>query len=142
MIDELPGAWALRTFTVDYSDGRPSTHPYGTDARGRIVYTVDGWVMAVLSAADRSGDGDLETARRASDADKAAWFDGYLSYTGRWRLDGDEVVHTLDMALLPAAVNTEVRRHVTLADGVLTLSYTRTPASGVTRTFRLAWERQ
>jgi hypothetical protein len=142
MIDRLPGAWDLRSFTVAYSDGRPSTHPYGPDARGRIVYTDDGFVSAVLSRAHRSGAHDLETARRAAEHDKARWFDGYLSYTGRWRLEDDEVVHTLDLALLPAAAGTEVRRQATFApDGSLTLSYTRTPASGVTRTFRLVWER-
>lgn len=138
---ELVGVWNLRSFTVQFSDGRPAVHPYGEAATGRIVYTVDGFVSAVLSGRRTAVGGDLETARRASVSDKAAWFDSYLSYSGRWHLEDNEVVHAIDTALVPAVVGTEVRRRVTQTEDGVTLSYTRTPASGVVRTFILSWER-
>lgn len=137
----IVGTWDLVAFTTTFSDGRPVQHPYGERPVGRIVYTGDGHVSAVLSRADRAGGTDLETAFRATEAEKAAWFDSYLSYAGRWRVEGDEVVHTLELALLPSMVGSEVRRRFVLDQERLVLCYTRTPRSGVTRTFTLTWER-
>ena len=73
--------------------------------------------------------------------DKIAAFESYLSYAGRWRLDGDEVVHSVEMALNPNAVGLEQRRRVDWAGEDLVLSYQRTPPSGTVRTFELTWRR-
>lgn len=137
----LVGCWSLTGFEVRFADGRPVVHPFGEHPQGRIVYTAEGVVSAVLSAPGRTGSADLETFRGASDADKVAWFDGFLAYSGRWSLDGDEVVHHIDLALAPAMVGQAVRRKVTPTEGGLVLSYERTARSGVTRTFVLSWER-
>lgn len=140
---QLVGAWRLVSARVSFSDGRPAVQPYGPDGSGSIVYSAEGWMSAVLTEGSRAplGSTSLETSNRASDADKLAAFESYLSYAGRWRLDGDEVVHSVEMALNPNAVGQEQRRRVRWEGGDLVLSYQRTPPSGTVRTFELTWRR-
>lgn len=141
--DQLLGTWMLDDFTVSFADRRPATRPFGAHPMGMLVYAADGHVSAVLSRADRAplGVSGLEAAGGAEAPAKAGAFDGYLSYAGTWTLGADTVTHHVAMALVPDAVGRDQVRAVALAGGVLTLSYDRTPRSGVTRTHTLQWRR-
>jgi hypothetical protein len=86
-------------------------------------------------------DTTLETTARASLEAKAAAFDRSMTYAGRWRVEGDEVVHEVEHALAPGVVGRENRRRFRLAGDRLVLSYAIMPPSGVTRTFELTWRR-
>jgi hypothetical protein len=83
----------------------------------------------------------LERAHHASAEAKAAAFDGYMSYAGRWYVEGDEVVHTVELALTPDAVGRAQRRTARLEAGGLCLTYDVTGRSGVVRNYRLDWVR-
>lgn len=140
---DLVGAWRLVDFTVAFDDGRPPVRPFGDDAEGRLIYSADGHVSALLSRGDRRSlwvDG-LESAHRASLPDKAAAFDSALGYAGRYHVDGDEVVHTVEVSLLPDAVGRAQRRHVALCGARMVLSYDWTAPSGTVRHHRLTWIR-
>ena len=140
---DLVGAWRLADFHITYADGRPAVAPMGEGAQGLLVYTADGHVSAVLSRADRAalGVGGLEQARHGAAQAKVEAFDTYMSYAGRYHIDGDEVVHTVELALLPDAVGRAQRRHVHWQEGTLVLHYDVTPPSGGTRRYRLTWTR-
>ena len=137
----LVGTWELVSFHVEASDGRPDRYPYGPDARGRIVYAADGHMMAVLSSASTGAGGSLETAHRATEGEKARAFDRYLSYSGRWRLDGQQVHHMVDLALAPGVAGTTQTRRAVLDGERLTLSYERTSQRGIVHRFVLIWTR-
>ncbi len=140
---DLVGAWMLHEFVIEFEDGRPPIHPFGTDAKGMIIYAETGEMSAVLSRAERDDLSEtLETSGRATDSDKAVAFDSYLSYCGRYSLDADVVTHHVQLALVPDIVGANQRRHARLQDGMLELSYNRTPQSGVQRTYRLTWTRK
>lgn len=134
-MSDLVGAWRLVDFHIHFDDGRPSVEPFGPGAQGLLVYSADGWMSAILSRADRPGLDvpRLEAAHRATDTSKARAFDGYLSYGGRWRIEGDTVVHTVQWALVPDIVGREQRRRFRFADG-LVLAY-----RGGARTYQLRW---
>ena len=141
MTDGVVGTWELEGFTV-HRKGRPPVHPYGEDAFGRIVYTANGYVTAVISARDRgAATVDLESARLASSDDKAAWFDSYLSYTGRWTVTDGRVQHAIDAALVPSMVDRMVEREARLSDGRLVLAYQTISPRGTVRSFVLRWRR-
>lgn len=138
------GTWHLLDFVVTASDGRAPRRPMGEDPHGLIIYGADGWMSAVLSRRDRAslGKGSMERAHRAPSASRAEAFNSYLSYAGRWRLDGAEVVHTLVMSMIPDIVGTEQRRTVDLQpDGTLVLHYTVQDRHGVDHRFVLSWSR-
>ena len=141
--ERLVGAWSLRRFVVTVDDGRPPLYPLGASARGLVVYEPSGWMSAVLSRGDRAGGGDtLEEADQATRSDKAAAFDSYLSYAGRWRLGEGEVHHEVQLALVPGMVGQTLTRKASLDDeGILTLAYTRRTRGGHLATYTLHWSR-
>lgn len=141
--EDLIGAWKLDEFEITYSDGRPPSYPFGEDALGQLVYAADGQMSAVLSRTDRDAldISRLETFSSASDAAKVAAFDSYLSYTGRWSLDGEEVTHEVELALVPNIIGRKQVRRARFDDGLLVLTYQIEARSGVTRHYQLRWKR-
>lgn len=139
--EALVGTWVLESFRVTFSDGRAALEPFD---RGYIVYTADGTMSAILTRAERPllGAGSLERAARATEAQKAEAFDGYLSYAGRYRLEGEDIVHEVEYALVPDIVGTELRRQFTLAsDGSLVLRYHLITKKDVRVDYTLTWTR-
>jgi hypothetical protein len=138
--DMLVGAWSLVDWRIEYGDGRV-TRPYGKDAIGQLLYSADGLMSATVSAGTRPR---LEqaNARLASDTQKAKAFDGYFHYAGRWRIDGDTVVHSVELALNPDMTGTEQRRRARM-DGAngLELSADEAIDEGSPRRHVLAWRR-
>lgn len=142
----LLGTWRLLRWEIAYSDGRPSSHPYGPDATGLIQYTHDGGMSACIARAGRARLSS-DSVRSAPEAERLAAFESYFQYAGRYQLrdiDGQpHVVHRVSHALNPNFVGTEqVRRMDFAADGTLTLSASdQLPGSAVLRHHRLIWTR-
>lgn len=140
----IAGTWALVSFVVESDTG--TTHPYGEDAFGRLLYDREGWMSAVLMTRPRSaGSRSLEGARHASTEDKAQAFDEYLSYTGRWSaetLNGETwIAHHVDASLVPAVIGTTLRRRARVDGDQLVLDYETRSSSGRKRRFVLRWRR-
>ena len=135
---DLVGAWQLRRWETVYEDGR-RTEPFGAGAQGLIQYTADGWMSATIMAAGRS-QLSRGNPRAASKAERAAAFDGYFSYAGRWRLRDGLVRHDVTLALNPALIGTPQLREATLTARTLTLSAAEDLPGG-RRVHRLVWQR-
>jgi hypothetical protein len=116
---DLLGAWSLVSWSIHYPDGR-TTQPFGSAPRGLIIYSPDGWMTAVLTRAPRSPF-DSSDMRAVPIEERARAFDEYLSYTGRWRIEGDTVVHDVDLALNPQLMGTVQIRRPEWSDAGLTL---------------------
>jgi hypothetical protein len=138
----LVGAWRLVRWQIDYSDGRPPTYPYGSDAEGVLCYTGDGWMSALIGRPDRA---PLSAAsvRAAPAAERLGAFDSFFSYAGPYEVRGTQVVHKVVQALNPNFTGTEQVRDMTFgADGTLTLSAEDDmPGMPIRRTHRLVWRR-
>jgi len=145
--EQLHGSWLLERFVIRFADGRPPVQPFGERARGLLMYTPDGRMSAILSRADRPplAASRLETSAKAPAEEKAGAFDSYLSYGGRWTIEGDEVVHAVEYALTPNLVGRDNRRRADFRpapDGDrVVLSYDVPARSGVTRHYSLTWRR-
>lgn len=141
--DRLVGSWQLVRWTIEYPDGRAPTLPFGADALGLIVYAADGWMTATMCRRQRAGLSS-PTAARASVESKAQAFDEYLSYGGRWHLEGDAVVHEVLVSMNPSLIGLPQRRVARLgADGMqLDLLADETdPDRGRARRHRISWVR-
>ena len=139
--DALVGSWLLVRWSVEYPDGRAPTLPFGDDAVGLITYAADGWMTATMSRRRREGL-SAPTAARASAESKARAFDEYLTYGGRWRIEGDSVVHEVMVSMNPTLIGVPQRRVATFRDGLLDLTAAETDAaSGRSRLHRIAWKR-
>jgi len=136
--EQLVGAWRLARWEIIHSGGT-TTEPFGADAEGLLVYSADGWMSAAIMAAGRSPL-SRGNPRQAPEAERAAAFDGYFSYGGRWRIVGQSVRHDVCVALNPALVGTPQWRDAVLEGDLLTLS-ARESATGAERLHRLRWRR-
>lgn len=135
---DLVGAWRLKRWETVYEDGR-RTEPFGAGAQGLIQYTADGWMSATIMGAGRSRLSQANP-RAAPAAERAAAFDSYFSYAGRWRLDRGTVRHDVTLSLNPALIGTPQLRDARLSGRTLTLSATEDLPGG-RRTHRLVWQR-
>ena len=139
--EQLIGAWHLDEWRIEYSNGKV-THPYGKDAVGQILYTSDGEMSATVSIAKR----DVVEADNIRDAEAdrlTGLYKSYFHYAGRWRLDGDDVVHSVLYSLNPNMVNTEQRRHARLLESKkqLHLSAIESLGDAASRKHLLVWKK-
>lgn len=118
----LVGAWTLESYESSDVDGSNVRYPLGTDARGIIMYTADGYA---------TGD-ELAAAAR-----------GYLAYAGPYSvLDDGVIAHHVDVSLLPNWIGGTQYRAAQVGDDRLQLG----PAEpvlikGKLRSGRLIWQR-
>lgn len=133
----LLGTWTLLRFEELDGGGVPVRFPFGPDAGGLLVYTPDGRMSAQLSTAGRprfaAGGGLAERAR-----ERAGAFDTFVAYCGRFRVDGDEVAHEVELSLYPNWIGTTLRRRVRFDGEQLTLT---TAPDRAGRAQRLIWRR-
>lgn len=105
----LIGAWTLVEWTIRYADGR-TTMPFGPTPRGQILYLADGYMSATMMKRERAGFRS-RNMREVTDEERARAFDGYLHYAGRWHVEGEDVIHDVDLAMNPLLIGTrQVRR--------------------------------
>lgn len=102
---DLIGTWTLEGSYVEDADGK-RVPTWGEAPRGVIIYTSDGWMTAI------TGRGDRTLPANATADDKAAAFDSYLNYAGRWTLSGNTVTHHIEHATNPNWVGTSRDRHI------------------------------
>lgn len=140
----LIGTWRLVewTFTVDHS--RP-TRPWGGNPAGLLTYTEDGRMSASLMSNGRPG-APTRTLSAAPIEIRAAAAAGYLSYAGSYSMDGNDVLHHIELSLMPNWVGTTERRLIEWApsengfDLILSTPPTKTDG-GRLAVNRLRWER-
>ncbi|MCK8644126.1 lipocalin-like domain-containing protein [Mycobacterium colombiense] len=138
----LVGAWTLESYESSDVDGSNVRYPLGTDARGIIMYTADGYMSAQLMRADRPpiARADLQLA---TGDELAAAARGYLAYAGPYSvLDDGVIAHHVDVSLLPNWIGGTQYRAAQVGDDRLQLG----PAEpvlikGKLRNGRLIWQR-
>jgi hypothetical protein len=138
--DDLIGSWLLRQWVLTLDDGTLET-PFGAEPQGLVVYTTDGRMITTIGSRARpSAAADLSSV---NDAARLAAIRTFIAYSGTFAIDGDDVVHTVEMSLDPAWIGTQQRRHVELTEDGRTLILSTDPLLVVGRRgrHRLTWER-
>jgi hypothetical protein len=106
----IVGVWQLVRYTTAY-EGEPERYPLGRDAVGYIMYTADGFMSGSMMRAGRE---PFAVADRfsATTAEKARAFDDYVTYCGRYRVEDDRVLHSIEVSLLPNWIGEEQPRRI------------------------------
>jgi hypothetical protein len=137
---DLSGDWTLVAWRRIAGDGTIS-YPLGDNASGTLMYSTSGRMAVHLSAAGRPNLATDDPLGGTED-ERAAAYSTCLAYVGRYEVQGDIVVHTIDECLYPNWAGAEQSRPYTYADNELVL---RTPpmvtATG-TVVNELAWARE
>jgi hypothetical protein len=139
--DRLIGGWRLRSW-VSVADDGSEAGPLGDSPAGLLAYTAEGTMVGIMSRGDRAhfATDDLTGGTRV---EQAGAFATYIAYGGRYAVDGDTVIHTVETSLFPNWIGTEQRRRFALSDGGRTLTLTSPPivVGGTRRIQRLTWSR-
>ena len=136
----LVGRWDIVSWVQAYDDGRRQ-YPMGEDLHGFIRYGDDGDMTVMIARRDRP---NFSTGGQwdAADHEKAAAYESMLAYAGRYELDGDHVVHHVDMSLFPGWTGGQQRRRVVVGtDGTVALEARLEDGTPQARTARLVWRR-
>ena len=137
----LVGGWRLRSW-VSIADDGSEARPLGDAPDGLLAYTADSTMVGIMARGDRARFATDDVTGGTAD-EQAAAFATCIAYGGRYAVDGDTVIHTVDTSLFPNWNGTEQRRRFALSDGGRTLTLTSPPIAigGTRRIQRLTWSR-
>ena len=118
--NQLTGTYDLVSWENRHESGEV-TYPLGSDAKGVISYSPDGFVFVHIMASNRKQHsvGDLFGGSESEIRDSATT---HISYCGRYEIEGDEVIHHVTVSSFPNWVPSEQRRDWEFKDGRLLLS--------------------
>jgi hypothetical protein len=135
----LIGTWRLQSFHLCASDGAV-TYPFGREAVGYYLFSASGYMSVVVMAPDRPAftAGDL---MGGTTAEKTKAAETYISYTGRYGVDGDRLIVHPEAAFFPNWIGMDQVRIMDLEDDVLDLSTPPMLLAGHQQTAHLVWTR-
>jgi hypothetical protein len=86
---QITGTWRLTSMLTRF-DGGDAIQPYGSDPKGRLVITPDGYWIIIITGAGRG-------IAKSSD-EKAALLDSMLAYSGKYSIDADRITTQVDVS--------------------------------------------
>lgn len=138
--DSLVGTWKLVSASSSDSSGQQLEPPYGANPVGFLTYTADGRITALISFGGRK---TLSVGARppALQEEQAEAFKTFLAYGGRYRLNGDKVVHSIEISSIQNFVNKELVRTVTFVGDQIRLVTPPSMVNGKMQIIELVWQR-
>jgi lipocalin-like protein len=135
----LVGTWRLVSFHLRTLGG-DLTYPFGRDAVGYYVFSESGYMSVAVMKANRPQfvAGDI---LGGSTEEKVAAAEGYISYSGKYEVQGDKVVAHPEVSFFPNWVGVDQVRLWALEGNRLTLSTPPVLVRGMQQTAHLVWER-
>jgi hypothetical protein len=136
-IDDFVGAWRLLSVETRKEDG--SLHKSGKRT-GYLIYSADGFMSVAFMKDGRStfASGDISVG---TVEEKLEAFDGYVSYCGRFEVDGGIVVHDIEVSLFPNWIGERQERFYEFDRDKLTLSTPLQLVGGISLSTHLVWEK-
>jgi hypothetical protein len=134
--DELVGTWKLDSFELQMPDGA-IRHPYGEQVSGYLAYTPEGIMSAAFMNAERASGGDPDLSK----AETATRWDSFMAYSGPYRVEGDRILHDVEVSSLGVWIGTVQERWFKIDGDRLTLVTTPLAVGESAPVGRLVWRR-
>jgi hypothetical protein len=108
--EQIVGTWRLVTWS-QIVDGVERVGPFGADAIGQHIFTSDGHLCFAIMTANRPKFASPNYLA-ATAQEKAAGFDSYSSYCGRYQIDEQErsMLVQVDVSLFPNFTGAALKR--------------------------------
>ncbi|MDG2050352.1 MAG: lipocalin-like domain-containing protein [Myxococcota bacterium] len=134
--ETIVGTWCLDYFELQAPDGS-ITHPYGENVHGYLVYSPEGVMSAAFMRADRGP----QASQDLSQAETAPAWDAFMAYSGPYRVEGDRILHDVEVSSLAVWIGTVQERWFKI-DGESLVLHTAPLSVGETAPVgRLVWSR-
>jgi hypothetical protein len=134
--DKLVGSWKLISVSSKKRDGSIES-PYGMAPTGVLTYSGDGRMSALISFDGRKplpfGGGTPE--------DQAEAFRTFLGYAGTYTLNGDKVIHRVEVSSIQSLVDKDLIRTVKFEEDRIVLTTPPTAIQGQAQIIDLTWQR-
>ena len=111
---KLHGCWRLVSFHTELQESKVRTEPWGADPTGYLMFGSDGRMMVLVTAKAREPG--------HTDDKLVTLFRTMMAYTGRYRIDGDRFITTVDSSWNEAWNGTEQERFFKLDEDTLHVS--------------------
>jgi hypothetical protein len=136
----LYGTWRLLSWTREIVDTGERSETFGASPHGFITYTRDGRMSSIVVRADRPKPADLS---KLTDADRAALFNSMVAMAGTFTIEGNRVVHHIEISWNQNWSGTAQVRHVAIDGKQLTIRTEpgATAIDGRPSTATLVWEK-
>lgn len=134
--ERLFGTWRLVSASSTSSSGEKDVTPYGQNPSGLLTYTPDGRVSALISHGGRK-----PLSPTASPQEKADAFSTFIAYAGRYKLEGERIVHHVEISSTQNYANRDLVRTIKAEDDRIVLTTPPTPVNGQMQTVELTWQR-
>ena len=138
-MEEIPaGTYKLVSWENRHESGETS-YPLGPDAQGYIHYTEDGYMFVHIMAANRKAysDGALFGGETSETVEGA---NSHISYCGTYRIENNDVIHSVQISSFPNWSFTEQHRHFEFQNGNLALSVQEVKIGNERVAAYLIWE--
>lgn len=137
--ERILGTWRMLAWTRTLVPSGEESDSLGPNPFGYINYATEGRVMVfVLRSARQKPSTHLPSA-----AEKIALFDSMFAYVGKYEVEADRVIHTLDGSWNELWTGTRQTRLLSFEDGHLVYGTPETvdPMDGKLCTYKVAFER-
>ena len=131
----IVGTWRLVSFQ-SLADNEPPKDALGANPKGYMIVMHDGRVMVLMTSSSRKAGVD--------DTERAALHKSMVAYSGKYRLEGDLFITTIDASWNEAWSGTEQKRHYRFEGDKLLIDTVRQPSvvsPGKMAIGRLVWVR-
>ena len=135
--EDFIGTWRLVSVETRNKDG--SLHRRGSRT-GYIIYSADGYMSVAFMKEGRSkfASGDI---RGGTVEEKVEALNGYISYSGRYEVEGGSVYHQIEVSLFPNWIGDKQERFYEFDGDRLTLSTPLQLIGGMQLSSHLVWEK-
>ncbi|MEL6462556.1 MAG: lipocalin-like domain-containing protein [Cyanobacteria bacterium J06621_15] len=143
----LIGTWKLISIKAIFPDGTIDDEAFGINPLGYINYTVEGKMMVIFSKSERpflSGNSASPLTNAIHSVpieERAEAFSTFNSYAGSYTLDGDKVIHHVEIASIPNRIGKSLTRIFTINENRVTLKTPPSRSDDTPKIFELTWER-
>ncbi|BAY85653.1 hypothetical protein NIES267_51540 [Calothrix parasitica NIES-267] len=143
----LLGTWKLISIKAILPDGSINNEAFGINPIGYITYTVEGKMMVMFSKSERqllSGNSasPLTSAIHSVPIEeRAEAFSTFNSYAGSYTVDGDKVIHHVEIASIPNRIGKSLTRTFTINENQVALKTPPSRSDDTPKIFELTWER-
>jgi hypothetical protein len=137
-VDQNPliGSWKMVSYQRVLDNGEPQ-NGLGEHPKGFVILTPEGRAVLLTTADGRKP--------AASDADRAELWKSMVAYTGKYRIEGDDFITSVDVSWNEVWNGTEQRRHFKIEGDKLILTTSPAPSPiypGKTYYARVVFERE
>ena len=140
-MEQIIGTWRLISWTRLVGETE-EVGPLGPDAIGFIIYSADGYMCANVMRPNRPKITTSDFGRAPAE-EKAAAFETYFSYCGRYDVAESEgfVTHSVEVSSFPNLTGTAQKRFVTFVGDRMKITTPPASSGGKQVSHVMLWER-